>query len=65
MIINNNREAELDYRAYDSASELWHAWEDYYSEWFTFDEYVERIMVYLKNNFDIIKADIDNADDEE
>lgn len=65
MTEKDKRELELDFLAYDTALELWHAWKDYYSEWLTFDEYVVKVAAYLDDAFYNIKEDIENIDDEE
>lgn len=56
---------ELDYYTDDIALKLFDFWQCYYSEWFTFDEYIVQAVAYLKKHFNIIKGEVENADDEE
>lgn len=56
---------ELDYRTDVIALELFDAWQCYYLEWFPFDEYIVQAVTYLKKRLNIIKEEVENADDEE
>lgn len=64
MVDKNKVEEELIYRTDDIALELFDSWQCHYSEWFTFDEYAVQVVAYLKEHFNTIKTEIENADDE-
>lgn len=61
----NHAKTELNFYAYGAALELLHPWQDYYSKWFTFDEYAIKILNFLEEAFYDIKEDIENTDNEE
>ena len=58
-------EEELIYSTDDIALSLFEAWQCCYSEYFTFAEYSLLVAAYLKDHFDAIIKEVENADDEE
>lgn len=58
-------EEELICRTDDVALDLFDSWQCYYSEWFSFDEYTVQVVAYLKEHFNTMKTEIENADNEE
>jgi hypothetical protein len=65
MVDKSKMDEELIYGTDEIALSLFEAWQCCYSECFTFDEYVTRVLFYLKDHFATIKDEIENADDEE
>lgn len=61
----NKMEEELIYGTDDIALSLFEAWQYCYSEYFTLEEYFERVAAYLREHFDTIIEEIKNADEEE
>lgn len=65
MTDRNKIEEELIYGTDDIALSLFEAWQCCYSECFTLTEYFSRVAAYLKDHFDTIIKEAENADDEE
>ena len=65
MVDKNKMEEELIYSTDDMALSLFEAWQCCYSECFTLEEYFERVAAYLREHFDTIMTEIENADNEE